>query len=79
MSALTTIVIGKEWFTTSDIGDLLGFSDRWVRRQVELGRLKATAFDAGSRRTLRIHQTDLIRFKARYLHDATELPPRSER
>lgn len=70
---------GKEWFTTSEVGDLLGYSDRWVRRQIELGRLKATAFDAGSRRTLRVHREDLSRFKARYLLDAADLPPLSER
>jgi excisionase family DNA binding protein len=72
-------VFRKEWMTTSEVGDLLGFSDRWVRRQVELGRLKAIAFDAGSRRTLRVHRRDLAAFQSHYLRDATDLPPPSER
>lgn len=49
-------MLDKDWYTTSEVGDLLGFSDRWVRRQIELGRLKAIAYDAGSRRTLRVHR-----------------------
>lgn len=69
----------KDWFTTSEIAHLLGFTDRWVRRQIELGRLKATAYDAGSRRTLRIHRRDLAIFRIQYLHDATDLPPVTER
>jgi len=72
-------VFGKDWYTTSEIAHLLGFSDRWVRRQIEMGRLKATAFDAGSRRTLRIHRRDLTAFQSQYLRDASELPPPSER
>ena len=69
----------KQWLSTSEVADEVGFTDRWVRRQVELGRLKAYAFDAGSRRTLRIHRRDLDEFRRRYIHDALDLPPRSER
>jgi excisionase family DNA binding protein len=72
-------VFAKDWFTTTEVAEALGFSDRWVRRQIELGRLKAVAFDAGSRRSLRIHRHELAAFRSRYLHDATELPPPSER
>jgi excisionase family DNA binding protein len=72
-------VIAKDWLTTTEIAELVGYSDRWVRRQIELGRLKAIAFDAGARRTLRVHRRDFAEFQGRYLHAATELPPRSER
>jgi excisionase family DNA binding protein len=72
-------MLPKNWYTTSEVADLLGFSDRWVRRQIELGRLRASAFDAGSRRTLRINRRDLDAFRTRYIHDAQVLPPPSER
>ena len=72
-------MLPQNWYTTSEVADLLGFSDRWVRRQIELGRLRAAAFDAGSRRTLRIHRRDLDDFRARHIHDAYSYPPRSER
>ena len=72
-------MLRKEWLTTSEAADSVGFTDRWIRRQIEAGRLKAVAFDAGSRRTLRIHRRDLDEFRRRYLRDALDLPPPSER
>ena len=58
---------------------LLGFTPRWVRRQIEAERLIAYAFDAGDRRSLRIRSDDLDRFMRRYFRDARALPPKSER
>lgn len=61
----------REWLTTVEVAQLLGFTDRWVRRQIELGRLRAYAFDTGSRRALRIHRRDLGTFRSRYFKDAS--------
>jgi excisionase family DNA binding protein len=72
-------VLRKDWYTTAEVGELLGFTDRWVRRQIELGRLKAYAFDAGNRRTLRIRRQDLDEFRRKFIHDARGFPPLSER
>ncbi len=69
----------KAWLSTSEVADEIGFSDRWVRRQIEAGRLRAIAFDAGSRRTFRVHRRDLSAFRHAYLRDARDLPPQSER
>lgn len=73
------VVLRKVWYSTSEVAERLGFSDRWVRRQIELGRLKASAFDAGSRRTLRIRARDLEVFLRQYFHEAADFPPPSER
>lgn len=63
----------REWLTTVDVAEILGFSDRWVRRQIELGRLHAYAFDAGSRRrALRIHRRDLETFRSRFIRNAVD-------
>lgn len=70
----------KEWYTTAEVGELVGgYSDRWVRKQIELGRLKAQAFDAGSRRTLRVHRVALLEFKSTFFYDARDLPAKSDR
>ena len=55
-----------------------GYTRRWVLRQVELGRLIAVAYDAGGRRSYRVREADYAAFRARYLHDARELPRRDE-
>ena len=60
----------REWLTTVEVAQLLGFTDRWVRRQIELGRLRGYAFDAGSRRALRIRRRDLEAFRSRFFRDA---------
>lgn len=69
----------KQWYTTGEVAELLGFTPRWVRRQIEAERLTAYAFDAGDRRTFRIRAGDLDRFTRRYIRDARLLPPKSER
>lgn len=64
--------------TIPEIAAELGYTRRWVLRQVELGRLAAIAFDAGGRRSYRIREVDFAAFRARYLRDARELPRRDE-
>jgi excisionase family DNA binding protein len=62
----------SEWVTPADAAGELGYSARWVRHQIEEGRLKAYAFTAGSRRTLRIRREDLEAFRKRYVRDALD-------
>ena len=57
----------KMWFSTSDAAEYLGgYTDRFVRRQIELGRLRSRVFDAGGRATHRIHRDDLDEFRRAY-------------
>lgn len=60
----------REWLTTVEVAEMLGFGDRWVRRQIELGRLRAYAFNAGSRRALRVRRSDLEAFRKGFFRDA---------
>jgi len=57
----------KMWFSTCEAAVYLGgFTDRFVRRQIELGRLRSRVFDAGGRSTHKIHRNDLDLFLRRY-------------
>ncbi len=64
------------YLTIPQIAVELGYTRRWVLRQVELGRLAAVAFDAGGRRSYRVHEADFVAFRTRYLRDGRELPRR---
>ena len=64
--------------TIPEIAAELGYTRRWVLRQVELGRLAAVAFDAGGRRSYRVREVDFVAFRARYLRDARDLPVRDD-
>ena len=64
------------YLTIPQIAAELGYTRRWVLRQVELGRLAAVAFDAGGRRSYRVPEAAFATFCARYLHDGRELPRR---
>ena len=66
-------------YTTGEVAEMLGYTSRWVRRQIEAERLTAYAFDAGDRRTFRVRADDLDSFRRRFIRDAKELPPKSER
>ena len=68
----------KNWLTPSEAADVLGYglSARFVRRQIELGRLRAIAFDAGGRRTLRIDRAGLEAFRSEFIRDGGEIPRR---
>ena len=66
------------FYTAGEAAAELGYTRRWVLRQIELGRLVAVAFDAGGRRSYRIPEAALAAFRARYLRDARDLPRRDE-
>jgi excisionase family DNA binding protein len=68
----------SRFLTPTDVAAATGYTRRWVLRQIELGRLAATAFDAGGRRSYRIRDTDLAAFRACYLRDARDLPQRDQ-
>jgi len=51
-----------------------GVSPRWVRKQIEAGRLRARVLRTGARPTYRIREDDLRTFLAQYvLDDARDL------
>jgi hypothetical protein len=47
-------------------GASVGMTGEWCRRQIKAGRLRATAFETGRRRTYRIRSDDWAAFLARY-------------
>ena len=65
------------WLSTLDCARSLGVSDWWVREQIDLGRLKATAIQVGRRKVYKILESDWTEFCARYTGDA--LDPRFDR
>jgi hypothetical protein len=68
---------GPEWMSPGDAGRTVGMGSQWVRRQIEAGRLQATAWTVGGRVTYRIRVDDWEAFRARFSRSAEEL--RSER
>lgn len=54
------------WLSTEEAGAQVGMTAEWVRRQIVDGRLPATAFATGRRRTYRINAVDWSSFLARY-------------
>lgn len=54
----------KQWLSTGEIARRVGFSERWVLRQIECGRLRATAFTPGRKVTYRIRLADFEAFRA---------------
>lgn len=55
--------------TTREVAALLHVSVRYVQRQVADGRLRALALGSGARQTLRIRESDLEAWLARYVHE----------
>jgi hypothetical protein len=60
------------WYSTEDVARLIGgVSSRWVRIQIEEGRLRARVLLTGRRATYRIRDADLTAFvKTHVLDDA---------
>ena len=59
------------WLSTEDVARELGFvGPRWVRRQIDAGRLRATVITTGERVTYRIARADLQTFCKAYLRDS---------
>lgn len=67
----------EDWLSTEDAArEIGGVSARWVRKQVETGRLRARVLLTGRRATFRIRRDDLDRFRSCYiLEDAREREP----
>lgn len=68
----------QEWYSTQEVGQVLGMTSQWVRRQIDAGRLNARYYDGPGRRTYRIHRADLRDFMRRYGRESTDqanLPP----
>lgn len=60
----------EEWFSTSDAARFIGgVSPRWVRKQIERGRLRARVLVTGDRATYKIRQGDLSVFLSAYVLD----------
>lgn len=65
------------WLSTDDVARAIGgVSQRWVRKQIEGGRLRARVFLTGDRATYKIRATDLSVFLSAYvLDDARDREP----
>jgi hypothetical protein len=67
--------IHPEWLSIEDAARHLGgVSSRWVRKQIELRRLRARARIGTGRMTYRIRLTDLVRFEKVYFIDIEDEP-----
>lgn len=58
------------WYSTEDVARIIGgVSPRWVRAQIEEGRLRARVLLTGRRATYRIRGEDLRAFVKAYVLD----------
>jgi len=58
------------WYSTEDVARVIGgVSPRWVRVQIEEGRLRARVLLTGRRATYRIRGDDLSAFVEAYVID----------
>lgn len=66
-----------QWLSTEDAArEIGGVTPRWVRKQIEEGRLRSRVLLTGDRATYRIRRTDLLVFLSRYvLDDARDREP----
>jgi hypothetical protein len=55
-----------QFISTEQAGSEVGMSAEWVRQQIYSGRLRATVFFTGRRRTYRISAEDWALFLAAY-------------
>ena len=61
----------RAWLATEEVAAELGcVSARWVRRQIEARRLRATVLMTGGRVTYRVARVELEVFRRRYLRDS---------
>ena len=61
---------GDEWLSTEDVARSIGgVTPRWVRKQIECGRLRARVLLTGERVTFRISCADLADFVSRFVID----------
>ena len=61
---------GDDWQSTEEAARTIGgVTPRWVRKQIEDGRLRARVLLTGERATYRIRRADLALFMTRYVLD----------
>lgn len=59
-----------DWLSTEDVArEIGGVTPRWVRIQIDEGRLRARVLLTGKRATYRVHRPDLEAFRARWILD----------
>lgn len=56
----------ERYLRTGEVAVMLGFTPRYVLREVRAGRLRALEFRTGSRSTLRFRVADVRAWLARY-------------
>lgn len=64
------------WLSTEEAAARVGMTAEWVRRQINAGRLRATVWETGARRTYRIQERDWVAFLGSYSHWAGGGPSR---
>lgn len=66
-----------QWLSTDDVARAIGdVSPRWVRKQIESGRLRARVFLTGDRVTYKVSTVDFAAFMSTYvLDDARDREP----
>lgn len=62
----------SDFLSTSEIARQAGMSLDWVRKQIQAGRLTATAWKVHGRRYYRVRSADWELFAARYSADAVD-------
>ena len=70
----------ERWLSTEDAARLIGgVTSRWIRTQIEAGRLRSRMLATGDRTTYRIRRDDLEAFVAAYiLEDARDRTDRGQ-
>ena len=60
----------EDWVSTEDAArEIGGVTPRWVRAQIQAGRLRSRVLLTGSRATYRIRRVDLAEFVSTYILD----------
>lgn len=60
----------EEWVSTEEAArEIGGVTPRWVRAQIEAGRLRSRVLLTGARATYRINRRDLETFRRAYILD----------
>lgn len=64
----------QAWLSTEQAAAQIGMTGEWVRRQIVAGRLRATVYRTGRRRTYRIRADHWSAFLARYSEGSNRGP-----
>jgi len=60
------------WLSTMEAAHEVGMTPEWVRTQITSGRLRATCWQPGGRRTFRIRVEDWDEFRAQYSQETDD-------